>query len=237
MTHSIFCFLNPTENTLKRFKVLRDVLAEENKRLELGICTLQKNEPIQFQYAYDLSSLLNDWQFNGGLGIAFFRPTPIGSSQNCVMPFYSIGQIAVAYLGVIDNLPEIQEKLISDGVQFYSKNNGAETLSYLFQHYLEIDHLSPIEAMKAMMKKLKGHFTLMALITEGKWLMVGCHDYSLSVGNNNETVYFCTEPEILAQFSPSMISVFGEKKPTIFSATSSQSDILSLDSLQILFSV
>jgi asparagine synthetase B (glutamine-hydrolysing) len=79
--------------------------------------------------------LLNGWQFNGGLGIAFFRPTPRFSPPNSVMPFYSIGHIAVAYFGDVFNLSEIREKLISDGYQFHSKKNGAETLSYLLHHY------------------------------------------------------------------------------------------------------
>jgi glucosamine--fructose-6-phosphate aminotransferase (isomerizing) len=229
MNKGIFGFWNPTENTLERFKVLRDVLAKDHARLELGICTLQ-NEQIQYQYAYDVSKLLSDWQFNGGLGIAFFRPTPIGSPQNCVMPFFSIGHIAVAYLGVIDNLSERQERLISYGYRFYSKKNWAETLSYQFHNYLEICHLSPVDAMRVMMKKLKGNFALMALIEEGKWLMVGCRDYPLAMGRNrNGTVYFGTEPSTLTQFSPSISSVGGNPKPDIFCATPSQSEILTPD--------
>ncbi len=106
-----------------------------------------------------------------------------------------------------------------------------ETLSLLLNNYLEVCHLSPIDAMKVMMKKLKGHFALMALVTEGKWLMVGCRDYPLAVGKNNDTVYFCTDTKTLAKFSPSMHTVGGEKKPAIFYATSSQSEILLPDSL------
>jgi hypothetical protein len=122
---SVFGFWNPTENTLKHFKMLEAVLAKEHARLELGICTLQ-NGQIQFQYSYDVSTLLSDWQFNGGLGIAFFRPTHLFSPQDCVIPLYSIGHIAVAYLGVIDNLSEMREKLISYGYHFDTKNNGFE---------------------------------------------------------------------------------------------------------------
>ncbi len=91
MTESIFGFWNPTENTLKRFQVFsrfpffekkrkprNDTLAKENARLELGICTLQ-NEFIQYRCSFNVSNLLNDdWQPPiGGLGIAFFRPSPL----------------------------------------------------------------------------------------------------------------------------------------------------------------
>jgi hypothetical protein len=126
MNESIFGFWNPTENTLKRFHQLHDVLAKDHARLELVICTLQ-NESIQSWCSSDVSKLLNDLQLPlGGLGIAFFRPSPLFLPQYGVMPIYSIGHIAVACLGVIDNLPEIREKLISNGVQFDTKNNVFE---------------------------------------------------------------------------------------------------------------
>jgi hypothetical protein len=92
--------------------------------------------------------------------------------------------------------------------------------------------------MKVMMKQLKGCFALMALLEEGKWLMVGCRDYPLAIGENNSTIYFCTDTNMLTQFSPSIYSVGGDPKPTIF-CTSSQSDIpdiLTQEPLQILFS-
>jgi len=63
-----------------------------------------------------------------------------------------------------------------------------------------------------MMKQLKGRFALMALLEEGKWLMVGCRDYPLAIGENNSTVYFCTDTNTLTQFSPSMYSVGGVTK-------------------------
>jgi hypothetical protein len=62
MNENIFGFWNPTENTLKRFKGLRDVLAKDHARLELVICTLQE-EYIQSWCSLDVSELL--WRRNG----------------------------------------------------------------------------------------------------------------------------------------------------------------------------
>ncbi|MCP3892249.1 MAG: hypothetical protein GY702_25765, partial [Desulfobulbaceae bacterium] len=182
---------------MKRFQGLRDVLAKDHARLELVICTLQ-DEYIQSWCSLDVSELLSsDWQLNGGLGIAFFRPSPIFLPQYGVIPIYSTGEIAVAYLGVIDNISEIRDKLIYDGYQFNSKNNVAETLCYLLDNYLADGKLSPEDAMHKMMEKLEGRFTLMALVTKEKWLMVGCRNYPLVVGKNrcHPTVYIGTDAE------------------------------------------
>ncbi len=82
------------------------------------------------------------------------------------------------------------------------------------------------------MRKLKGQFALMALVTKGKWLMVGCRYYPLAVGRmrNDSTVYFCTDTKTLFQFTPAMSSVGGNPRPEIFCGTIPQSDdILLLD--------
>jgi glucosamine 6-phosphate synthetase-like amidotransferase/phosphosugar isomerase protein len=181
--------------------------------------------------------LLSGWQ-PGVLGIAFFRPSPLFLPQYDVMPLYSSGQIAVVCLGVIDNLPEIREKLASYGYQFYSKENAVETLSLLLHNYLEYHHLPFVKAIQVMMTKLKGRFAIMALVANGKWFMVGCRDYPLAVGKNrcHPTVYFGTEPDTLAKFTPSMTSIGGDKKPEIFYGTSLQFEIDSPDSARWLTS-
>jgi glutamine phosphoribosylpyrophosphate amidotransferase len=227
MTESILGIWNPTKNTLKSFEVMHDVLAKDDVLLELGICTLH-NEFIQYRYSFNMQRLLSDWQMlpPSDLSIACFRPISIFSSDSSgVIPVHSIGHIAVTCLGVIDNLSEVQEKLISYGYQLDTKN-VAETLCYLFHNYLEFRYLSPVEACQAMLKRLKGHFALMALVRKGKWLMVGSRDYPLAIGKNNQTVYFSTDTETLAQFSPSKFLVPKKTKPSIFCATSFQRDVL-----------
>ena len=122
---------NTTENTLTGFQAMRVALAKDDTLLELEICTLQ-NEQIQHLYAFDALALLSDWQEQkqpfGDLSLAFFRPTPIDTvylpeeSGAIPIPIHSIGHIAVACLGVIDNLTEIREKLISYGYRLEIKN-------------------------------------------------------------------------------------------------------------------
>lgn len=231
---SLFGIWNPTENTLKKIQALYDVLAKNEELLELEIYTLQ-NEQIQSQYAFDVLTLLNhDWQEQplSGLSIAFLRPTPIYTvyfpEESGAMPIHSTKHIAVAYLGIIDNLSEIQEKLFSYGYQFNPKK-VAETLSCLFYSYLKTGYVSPIEAMQVVMSTLKGHFAIMVLVAKGNWLMVGCSNYPLGVGKeepDDPTVYFGTDTDTLALFSPSIIPISGKPKPTIFCVTLSRSDMI-----------
>jgi len=229
--NSLFGVWNPTKHTFTGLQALYNALAKEETLLELEIYTLQ-NEQIDSQYAFDASSLLNEWQGQkqpfGDLNIAFLRTIPIDTiylPESRAMPTHSTGHIAVTCLGVIDNLSKIRDKLFLHGYEWNIKN-VAETLSCLFHSYLESGYISPIEAMQVIMKTLKGHFALMVLVGKGNWLMVGSRNYPLAVCKAEPTVYFGTDIKTLALFSSSIIPVFGQK-PTIFCATSFQSDLIS----------
>jgi glucosamine 6-phosphate synthetase-like amidotransferase/phosphosugar isomerase protein len=76
---------------------------------------------------------------------------------------HSIGHVAVACLGTIDNLSGIQETLFSYGYEFETPN-VAKTLCDLFSNYLEFCDLPPLAKMQVVMNKLQGHFTLMVLV-------------------------------------------------------------------------
>jgi hypothetical protein len=230
--NSLFGVWNPTKHTLTGLQALHNALAKEETLLELEIYTLQ-NEQIDSQYAFDAQTLLKEWQGQqqpfGDLNIAFLRLTPMDTiylPESRVMPTHSTGHITVTCLGVIDNLSEIRDKLFLYGYEWNIKNVAA-TLSCLFHSYLESGYILPIEAMRVIMKKLKGHFALMVLVGKGNWLMVGSRNYPLAICKAEPTVYFGTDAETLALFSSSIIPVSGKPKPTIFCATSFQSDLIS----------
>ena len=222
MTETILGIWNPTPHTLKRFEVIHNASAKDGTLLELGICTIH-NQFIRKQHSHDMQKLLSDWQILPPFGqsIAFLRP--ISDDYRGAISMYSIGHIAVTCIGVIDNLSYLQEELIPDNYQLDTEN-VAEILCYLFNSYLDLTFLSPVEMMQAVMKRLKGHFAIMALFMNNnrKWLIVGSHDYPLAIGKNNQTAYFSTDTETLAQFSQSKLIIPKEIKPWIFHATSFQ---------------
>jgi hypothetical protein len=57
--------------------------------------------------------------------------------------------------------------------------------------------------------------------------MVGSRDYPLVIGKDNPTVYFGTDTEVLNLFSSKVIPVSSQTKPSIFCATSLQSEFQS----------
>jgi len=219
-TANIFGVWYPTEKTLKGFRAMRAILAEDNSRLELGVYSLH-NGRIQYHHYFDVHTLLSDWQelpFSS-FSIAVFRKIPIGDKDDSsAISMFSTGHIAVMCIGVIDNLPEIPEKLISCGYQLDTKS-AAESISYLFSNYLEFGDISAVDTMPEMMKHLKGHFVIMVLVAKGEWFMAGSHDYPLALSKDNRTVYFATDIETLAQYYPSEIIV-DKRKSAIFGTTS-----------------
>jgi glucosamine 6-phosphate synthetase-like amidotransferase/phosphosugar isomerase protein len=100
-----------------------------------------------------------------------------------------------------------------------------DIILYLLEHYLETDMMSPIGAMRRLMKRLKGNFVLMALIVEGEWLMEGCRDEPFIIGEGKPTAYLSTDFEAMVHFSPSVISVV-DKQTTLFCTTPYKSDVL-----------
>jgi len=221
MTETILGIWNPTPHTLKRFEVIHNASAKDGTLLELGICTIH-NQFIRKQHSHDMQKLLSDWQILPPFGqsIAFLRPI---SDDKGAISMYSFGHIAVTCIGVIDNLSYLQEELIPDIYQLDTEN-VAEILCYLFNSYLDLTFFSPVEMMQVM-KRLKGHFAIMALFMNNnrKWLIVGSNDYPLAIGKgNNHTAYFSTDTEILTQFSQSKFIIHEEIKPSIFHAISSQ---------------
>ena len=140
------------------------------------------------------------------------------------MPMSFTKRLAVLVKGVISNLPEIQADLSYYGCPHHVYMPD-DIILYLLNHYLETDWMSPIGAMRRLMKRLKGHFVLMVLITEGEWLMVGCCDEPLIIGGDSPQIYFGTDFEAVDHFSQSSISIV-DKKTVLFCMTPYQSELL-----------
>jgi len=234
ITKSIFAIWNPTETLLERFQALHDSLeAEDKARLEVRMSLIVNDQVISL-YGFNTQMFLNRWRefpqfleglsIGKGLGMTLFRPYLISERDvTSIMPMSLTERLAVQLKGVISNISEIRQELSLYGCP-YSVYMADDIILYLLEHYLKTDMMSPVEAMRRLMKRLKGHFVLMALITEGEWLMVGCRDEPLIIGGGSPTIYFGTDLEAVAHFSESGISVIN-KKTALFCTTPYQSDV------------
>jgi glucosamine--fructose-6-phosphate aminotransferase (isomerizing) len=199
----------------------------------LGISTL-RDDGIQYRYDSDVLTLLKQWYRHplGDFSLAFFRPAPMASEEIGAIAMFSTKRIVARCVGVIDNLSEIQDDLLSYGYTFNTQK-AAETVSCLFSHYLATCQILPSEVMRMVMKRLKGHFALMILLSDGKLLIVAAsRGYPLAIAKFSTTVYFSTDTGILTHFFLSVMPVTSQTEPVIFCATSCyQTDIFSQISL------
>jgi hypothetical protein len=233
---SIFATWNPTETLLERIQTLHDSLeAKDNARLEV-MMSLIKNDQVHFIYGFNAQMFLDNWRrkpfqllegvrLGKGVSMALFRPYLI--SDACIssaIPMSQTKRLAVLLKGVISNIEEMQAELSLYGCTHHIYKPD-DIILYLLEHYLETDKMSPIGAMRRLMKCLKGHFVLMVLMGNGEWLMVGCHDEPLIIGGDSPPIYFGTDFDAVAHFSQSSISIV-DKKTVLFCMTPFQTELL-----------
>jgi len=113
-------------------------------------------------------------------------------------------KLAVAYVGRLDNAPCILEYLLKLGYKFESKTD--EDLIYmLLNRYLEVG-ISPAEAMKLVLLRLRGRFAMMLLISQPEeMLMVGSRGCPLALGVCNESLIAGSDIEMLKPISQSVM--------------------------------
>ena len=125
------------------------------------------------------------------------------SNRTKLPPIYATESIAVACLGTIENIREIWEMLLSMGYSFETKTDG-EIILHSINRYLETNFVSPILAIKTIMKRLRGDFAIMVLFAKEECLVVARSGYPLFIGtDDNGIVYVSTSAEILTRSLPS----------------------------------
>jgi hypothetical protein len=234
ITQSLFATWNPTETLLERFQALHHSLeAKDNTRLEVKMSLVMNNQ-IRPVYGFNAQMFLDNWQkspqllegvrLEKGVSLVLFSPYLIGDRVTSTMPMSRTKHLAVLVKGVISNISEIQADLSLYGCPHHVYM-ADDVILYLLEHYLETDMMSLIGAMQKLMKRLKGHFVLMVLITKGEWLMVGCRAEPLIISGDRSPIYFGTDFEAVEHFSQSSSSIV-DKITVLFCMTPYQSELL-----------
>ncbi len=109
---------------------------------------------------------------------------------------YATESIAVAYQGVIENLTEMSQACYQHS---FETKTGSEIILRSISHYLETEFVSQEEAIRLVMKRLRGKFAIMVLFAaEEECLVVAHSGYPLFIGNDDEMIYVSTDAEFLS---------------------------------------
>jgi len=184
-------------------------LVDALKRLEYrgydsaGIATLDHGVLARRRAEGKLQALaarLEMEPLGGNIGIGHTRWATHGRpTENNAHP-HATEQVAVVHNGIIENFRELREKLIAGGAKF-----GSETDTEVVAHLVSAEMKSgktPVEAVAAALKQLRGAFALAFLFAGHDNLMVGARKGSpLAIGFGEGEMYLGSDAIALAPFT------------------------------------
>jgi glutamine---fructose-6-phosphate transaminase (isomerizing) len=136
----------------------------------------------------------------GNIGIGHTRWATHGKPTESNAHPHATDRVAVVHNGIIENFRELREKLIKCGVKFSSETD-TEVVAHLVTHEME-QGKSPVEAVAATLKQLRGAFALAFLFTGEDDLMIGARKGSpLAVGYGDGEMYLGSDAIALAPFT------------------------------------
>ncbi len=184
-------------------------LVDALKRLEYrgydsaGIATLDHGVLARRRAEGKLRALetrLEKEPLGGNIGIGHTRWATHGRpTENNAHP-HATAQVAVVHNGIIENFRELRENLIKGGAKF-----GSETDTEVVAH-LVTDEMkkgkSPVDAVAAALKQLRGAFALAFLFAGQDNLMIGARKGSpLAIGYGKGEMFLGSDAIALAPFT------------------------------------
>ena len=153
---------------------------------------------------HNLEKLLEKSGLQGQIGIGHTRwathgaPTTNNAHPH-VAPNEKNPRVAVVHNGIIENFHELKEELSNNEV--FSSDTDTEVIAHLIEH--ELQHGSrPIEAVKLVVKKLKGAFALAIIISGEEDQIFGARNGSpLAIGYGNGEMYLGSDAVALVPFT------------------------------------
>ena len=112
-------------------------------------------------------------------------------------------RVAVVHNGIIENFRELRERLIDDGVKFASETDTEVVVQLVSREMAQSK--TPVEAVKATLKQLRGAFALAFLFAGENDLMIGARKGSpLAIGYGRGKMYLGSDAIALAPFTDSV---------------------------------
>lgn len=183
-----------------------DQLVHSLKRLEYrgydsaGVATLEGGHLERRRAEGKLKNLearLKSTPLQGHLGIGHTRWATHGKpTENNAHP-HTARRVAVVHNGIIENFRELRQQLEKAGAIF-SSDTDTEVVAHLVDGYLS-KGLSPAEAVKATLPRLRGAFALAFIFDGNDDLLIGARKGSpLAVGYGDGEMYLGSDAIALA---------------------------------------
>jgi glucosamine--fructose-6-phosphate aminotransferase (isomerizing) len=147
-----------------------------------------------------LESKLEAEPLGGNIGIGHTRWATHGRPTESNAHPHATSKVAVVHNGIIENFRELRERLIADGAKF-----GSETDTEVVAHLVTAEMnkgKSPVDAVAASLKQLRGAFALAFLFAGHDNLMIGARKGSpLAIGYGDGKMFLGSDAIALAPFT------------------------------------
>ncbi len=147
-----------------------------------------------------LENKLHDEPLPGNAGIGHTRWATHGRPTESNAHPHATDKVAVVHNGIIENFRELREKLIAAGHKFASETD-TEVVAHLVTDYMQKGK-SPVDAVAATLKQLRGAFALGFLFAGEDDLLIGARKGSpLAVGYGDGEMYLGSDAIALSPFT------------------------------------
>jgi len=136
----------------------------------------------------------------GTIGIGHTRWATHGKPNETNAHPHATEALAVVHNGIIENFSELRRELIGQGVEFATETD-TEVIAQLVSLAMK-EGLSPLEAVKASLPRLRGAFALAFLFAGEDDLLIGARKGSpLAIGFGDDAMYIGSDAIALAPFT------------------------------------
>ena len=137
----------------------------------------------------------------GVVGIGHTRWATHGApNENNAHP-HATHRVSVVHNGIIENFADLRRELEAEGYAFESETD-AEVCPQLITYYLENENMTPAQAFRKAISRLKGAFAFVAIFTGEDDLMIGGRKGSpLAVGRGDGEMFLGSDAYALAPFT------------------------------------
>ena len=204
-------------------------LIDALKRLEYrgydsaGVATLEHGSLTRRRAEGKLKNLelkLAREPLSGTIGIGHTRWATHGRpTENNAHP-HATDRLAVVHNGIIENFSELRRELEAKGAKFATETDS-EVVAHLVSE--ELKHgLSPVEAVKAALPRLRGAFALAFLFAGEENLLIGARKGSpLAIGFGDGAMFIGSDAIALAPFTDT-VSYLEDGDCAVISRTSAE---------------